>query len=75
MKRVTKQTGGAIAYDPTKGYKKGQPVDAGVGAIFKAKTDVKAGTAGLGKTTVALSLIHISEPTRRYAVAYSRIRI
>ena len=51
LKRVTKQTGGAIAYDPTKGYKKGQTVDAGEGAIFKAKTDVKAGTAGLGNAS------------------------
>ena len=50
LKRVTKQTGGAIAYDPTKGYKAGQTVDAGGGNLYKAKTDVKAGTAGLGNT-------------------------
>ena len=58
LKRVNKRVGGfspikkaATEYDPTKGYKKGQIVDAGEGAIFKAKTDVKAGTAGLGNTT------------------------
>jgi len=57
LKRVNKRVGGfspikkaVTEYDPTKGYKKGQIVDAGEGAIFKAKTDVKAGTAGLGNT-------------------------
>ena len=49
-KKTPNTTQAAIAYDPTKGYKKGQTVDAGEGVIFKAKTDVKAGTAGLGNT-------------------------
>ena len=40
----------AMSYDATKGYKAGQTVDAGGGNLYKAKTDVKAGTAGLGNT-------------------------
>ena len=45
---LKKQEGGLIAYDPSQGYKAGQTVDAGGGNLYRAVTDIKAGTAGLG---------------------------
>ena len=47
---LKKQEGGLIAYDPSQGYKAGQTVNAGGGNLYKAVTDIKAGTAGLGNT-------------------------